>query len=453
VFCLGLNSCGDGGTGGGGGSNNTGISSVTLISISCTPLDVQTTHKSRCTSNVQGTGTFSTSVSWSVTSGLGSIDASGLFTASSQPGVVSISAVSTQDATKSATRTIIVSPHVTVDQPDDSQGNQVHVLYVLPRDGTDRFGTLASSIAMSVASWESWLSGQTSGSQLRLDTAQGTLDLTFMRLHRTDAEMESYGILVRDQIEYELLANGFSDPSKIYLAIYDGGGSSIPTCGGGALPPSLPGNVAALYLDGTPQGAPACNTNSFTNSISAPGYLEFSSLHEIVHTLGFVPSCAPHQTLRGHVSDSNTDLMYSGSQPWIPSVLDFNRDDYYKANVPGCLDLSNSSFLKPTPAVAAPPPGSPYSNLEASSCSMESTLRSTGNVATNVEFVNGTESPVNVYWLDSDGTRQLFKNLNPFEGYIQDAFVSDYWVMAKSSGQCLEIYSATKTLGRAILMK
>jgi hypothetical protein len=453
VFCLSLTCCGDGGNAGGGGGNNTGISSVTFISISCTPLDVQTTRKSRCTSNVQGTGAFSTLVSWSVTSGLGSIDSSGLFTASSQPGVVSISAVSTQDATKSATRTIIVSPHVTVDQPDDAQGNQVHVLYVLPSDGTDRFGTLASGIATSVASWESWLSGQTSGSQLRLDTVRGTLDLTFIRLHRTDAEMGSYGIFLRDQIEYELLANGFSDPSKIYLAIYDGGGPGIPTCGGGALPPSLPGSVAALYLDGTPQGAPACNTNSFTNSINARGYLEFSSLHEIVHTLGFVPSCAPHQTLSGHVSDSNTDLMYSGSQPWMPLVLDFNRDDYYKSNVPGCLDLSNSSFLKPTPVVAAPPPGWPYSNLEPSSCSTESTLRSTGDVATNVEFVNGTESPIKVYWLDSDGTRQLFTNLNPFEGHIQDAFVGDNWVMADSSGQCLETYSATKTLGRAILMK
>jgi hypothetical protein len=127
--------------------------------------------------------------------------------------------------------------------------------------------------------------------------------------------------------------------------------------------------------------------------------------------------------------------------------------NYYKSNVPGCLDLSNSSFLKPTPVVAAAPPGWPYSNLEPSSCSTESTLRSTGDVATNVEFVNGTEAPIKVYWLDSDGTRQLFTNLNPFEGHIQDAFVGDYWVMADSSGQCLEIYSATKTIGRAILMK
>ena len=428
-------------------------SGITSVSVSCTSLDVQTTHTSLCTSNVEGTGTFSTSVAWSVTSGLGSIEASGLFTAPGQPGVTTISAVSMQDATKSATRTIIVSPHVTVDQPDDSQGNQVHVLYVLPSDGADRFGSLASGIATSVASWENWFSGQTSGSLLRLDTAQGALDLTFIRLHRTDAQMESYGIFVRDQIEYELLANGFSDPSKIYLAIYDGGGTNIPECGGGALPPALPGSVAALYLNGTPQGAPACNTNSFTNSVNAPGYLEFSSVHEIVHMLGFVPTCAPHQTLSGHVSDSNTDLMYAGPQPWMPSVLDFNRDDYYKANISGCLDLSNSDFITPASAVAAPPPGWPYSNLEPSSCSTESTLRSAGNVATNVEFVNGTESPVNVYWLDSNGTRQLFKNLNPFEGYIQPTSVGNYWVMANSSGQCLEIYSATASLGRAILTK
>ena len=461
VGCGGVGDDAGGGNGGGGNSSGGGSGSgvggsspsITSVSISCNPLDVEAIHASVCAANVEGTGTFSPSVSWSVTSGQGSVDASGIFTAPSLPGVSTISAVSMQDATKSATRTVIVSPHVTVDQTDDAQGNQVHVLYVVPSDGTDRFGTLANGIATSVASWEQWFSGQTSGSQLRLDTAQGILDMTFIRLHRTDAQMESYGIFVRDQIEYELLANGFSDQSKIYLAIYDGGGTNIPECGGGTLPPTLPGSVGALYLNGTPQGAPPCNTNSFTNSVNAPGYLEFSSVHEIVHMLGFVPTCAPHQTLSGHVSDSNTDLMYAGPQPWIPSVLDFNRDDYYKATVSGCLDLGNSSFLNPTPAVAAPPPGWPYSNLEPSSCSAESTLRSAGNVGTNVEFVNGTESPVNVYWLDSNGSRQFFKTLNPFEGYIQSGFVGDYWVMAASSGQCLEIYSAIPSLGRAILSR
>ena len=327
------------------------------------------------------------------------------------------------------------------------------MLYVIPRDGTDRFGILANSIATSVAAWENWFSGQTSGSQLRLDTVHGALDLTFVQLHRTSAQMQSYGISLRDQLEYELLASGFNDPGKIYLAIYDGGGTNIGECGGGALPPTLPGSVAALYLNGMPPGAPACNTNSFANSINAPGYLEFASVHEIIHTLGFVPTCAPHETLSGHVSDSNTDLMYAGSQPWMPSVLDFNHDDYFQANISGCLDLSNSSFLDPAPAGAAPPPGSPYSNLAPSPCSMESTFRSTGSVATNIEFVNGMQSPANVYWLDGNGHRQLYKNLNPFEGFMQSTYAGNYWVMTNSAGQCLEIYSATPGLGRAILTK
>jgi hypothetical protein len=434
-------------------SNSPPAGTVSLVTISCSPLDVQVSQTSQCSANVQGTGAFNSSVTWSVVSGGGSIDPTGIFTTSSQSGVATIRAISTQDATQSAEITVVISPHVTVDQPDDVAGNQIHVVYVIPSDGSDRFGTLASGIDTSVAAWENWFSGQTSGGQLRLDVSKGALDLTFLQLHRTNAQMQSYGINLRDQIEYEMLANGFEDTSKIYLVIYDGGGPAIAECGGAALPPALPGTVGALYLDGMPPAAPACNTNSFTSSVNAPGYLEFSSIHEIVHTLGFVPTCAPHETLNGHVSDSNTDLMYAGPLPWMPSVLDFNHDDYYKANIAGCLDLSNSSFLDPAPVGAAPPPGWPYSNLMPLACSTENTLQSTGNVATNVEFVNGTQSVANVYWLDGSGNRQLYKSLNPFEGYIQSTFVGNFWVMTNTSNQCLEIYSTTPNLGRAILTK
>ena len=32
-------------------------------------------------------------------------------------------------------------------------------------------------------------------------------------------------------------------------------------------------------------------------------------IHEIFHTIGIVPTYAPHHTLAGHVSDSSNDLM------------------------------------------------------------------------------------------------------------------------------------------------
>jgi len=42
-------------------------------------------------------------------------------------------------------------------------------------------------------------------------------------------------------------------------------------------------------------------------------------LHEILHTLGVVATCAPNHTLSGHVSDDPRDLMYAGPLPWQPS--------------------------------------------------------------------------------------------------------------------------------------
>ena len=77
--------------------------------------------------------------------------------------------------------------------------------------------------------------------------------------------------------------------------------------------------------------------------------MDFAILHETLHTLGFVPSCAPHQTRAGHTSDDPTDIMWAGDGNWDPSVLDYGHDDYFNANVPGCLDLADSSYLQGGP--------------------------------------------------------------------------------------------------------
>jgi hypothetical protein len=48
--------------------------------------------------------------------------------------------------------------------------------------------------------------------------------------------------------------------------------------------------------------------------------------------------------------------MYAGSQPWRPSVIDTDRDDYFKHRDPDCLDLAKSVFLRPAAFDAAVPP-------------------------------------------------------------------------------------------------
>jgi hypothetical protein len=247
----------------------------------------------------------------------------------------------------------------TVDRVDDSIAAQLHVIYALPSDGVDRALDTDGTLERSVSSFESWLAGKTDGRRLRLDTFAGALDITFLRLSRTDAELASHGALVRDEIEQELDAAGFDAPNKVYAVYYDG--TSNFSCGGGAWPPSLPGNVAALYLDGLPESPVPCRSNPFAGPGAPPGYLEFAMLHEIMHTLGFVATCAPNHHRAGHVSDNPDDLMWAGDGPWVPSgwgnvVLDAGGDDYYGHSNAGCLDLDDSPLL-----TAADVPTSPYS--------------------------------------------------------------------------------------------
>lgn len=231
----------------------------------------------------------------------------------------------------------------TRDRADDVVGPQIKVMYVLPADGVDEELDINSTLAISVEAFQRWLERETGGRRLVIDTAGGQLDIAFARLRRTDAQLVSAGAFVRDRIESELAGMGFRTPGKIYAVYY--GGRSRHACGGAFWPPTLPGRVVALYLNGTPSGAPPCNSNSFASSPNTPGYLEFGMLHEIFHGLGMVPTCAPNHTRAGHVSDDPSDLMYAGDLPWTPQFLDVNRDDYF-GHGRGCLDLADSPYIQ-----------------------------------------------------------------------------------------------------------
>jgi hypothetical protein len=249
-------------------------------------------------------------------------------------------------------------PRATVDRPDDVKGPQVHAVYVVPSDGTDRGLDTDGSIDQSVAGWNEWLASQTDGrGGFRLDTYQGALDITFFRDPETDAELAAGGAFVRDELERDLIAAGVIPlgGNKIYAVYYDG--TSTYACGGGAYPPDLPGVVGAMYLHGAPPGAIPCDSTTLAPG-GVPGYLDFGMLHELMHTLGFVPSCAPHQWREGHVDDAENDLMYSGDPPWdLPPTLDVNHDDYFETGRTDCLDLARSPYLvSNAPPVAKPQP-------------------------------------------------------------------------------------------------
>ncbi len=245
-------------------------------------------------------------------------------------------------------------PRATADRPDDLDGYQVHVVYAVPSDLEDRRYDLDGTLARSVAAFDGWLFEQTGRKQrLRLDRAAGALDVTFVRLAETDAELRAEGAYQRDGLERILKRMGFTHPKKIYAVYYDG--THGKSCGDGPWPPELPGTVAAQYLRAHPEGhSQSCDANPWSDG-QAPTYREFSMLHEILHAQGFTPTCAGHNTRRSHTSFAPTDIMYAGDEPWRPSVLDGGGEIYGHGRA-GCLDLAKSVFLTPTATDAAAPP-------------------------------------------------------------------------------------------------
>lgn len=263
-----------------------------------------------------------------------------------------------------------------VDRDDDSRLPQVRILYVLPSDGEDEALDTNDRICESVRAWSQWLVDQTDGRGLRLDTAGGVLDIGFVRLELDDAIMhgtsdaasiESGHAYVRDRIERELeLGDGLAS-QKLYAVYY--GGTSEYACGGGAYPPVLPGQVAAMYLGGEIPGYPACNAAPWGEPDLVPRYIDYGMIHEVVHTLGAVDLIAPNEHASGHAFDERarspeTDLMYSAREgasdpPWGVAdglLLDLNRDDYFEHGDPSMLDVSRSAFLQPLPEDPEFPP-------------------------------------------------------------------------------------------------
>src|ERR1700722_17243443 len=93
-------------------------STITSVAVSCQLNSVPVSQTNQCSDKVQGTGSFSSAVTWSVNgvqsgnSTLGTVSPTGLYTAPTTvptPYAVNVSATSSQDGTKSAFVSLIVA--------------------------------------------------------------------------------------------------------------------------------------------------------------------------------------------------------------------------------------------------------------------------------------------------------------------------------------------------------
>lgn len=352
----------------------------------------------------------------------------------------------------------VMTERSTTNRTDEASGRQIHVMYVIPSDGVDDHLDQTATLEASLKIANEWFKTQTGGKGLRFDTyGGGKLDVTFMKLTKTDAEMNISGGNVRAKLESQLYLNGFNSPDKVYLVYYSGDGDG---CGRGAWPPTLPGNVGALYIG----AAAGCTTQPFAVGTQPPGFLEFLAVHESLHVLGFAPACAPHHAETGHIGDSVQDVMFSGPQAWRPSTLDVNHDDYFGAAIAGCPDLANSAFLDPLPAGAEPPPGWPYVNLTNLTCASEATTTpGPAGGATQVMFVNkyqlnGTPATASIYERVADpmapsGYARVFKTNVPYnDGVIwsTNVFENSVFVVVVNN-TCVRLVRASANPSRFLI--
>lgn len=104
-FTLLLTACGSG-----GGSAAPQTPAITSIAVVCSPASILTTQTSTCTATAQGTGSYSSAVTWAASDG--TITSSGVFTPAAA-GTAIVTATSTEDSTKSGTASIVVGSQTT----------------------------------------------------------------------------------------------------------------------------------------------------------------------------------------------------------------------------------------------------------------------------------------------------------------------------------------------------
>ena len=218
--------------------------------------------------------------------------------------------------------------------PNAVSGNPVHWVYLLPADGADDFGTVASVMQSDAEQIDAWWRGQDPTRTPRNDVAGfscGTqLDVTTVRSTRSGAELASlpgrFGNLV-GALEQAGLTSSFTK----YVVYYDGPVAETNICGQGASDTSGFGVAIVFYR--------AC-TGVSTAGVAA---------HEFLHTIGAVSRGAPNECTgegSGHVCDSEQDLMHPriGGDPLSAKLLDAGRNDYY-GHSGGWADTQDSAWL------------------------------------------------------------------------------------------------------------
>ena len=102
-----------------------------------------------------------------------------------------------------------------------------------------------------------------------------------------------------------------------------------------------------------------------------------------------------------------------------------------------CICVATAAFA----VLAIPAATRAQGALTSVGCAAESGLRS-GNSKQpgSVTFINNTGGKVQTYWLNYQGKRVHYTDLDPGQSHTQHTFVTNSWVVTNASGQCLAVF-------------
>jgi hypothetical protein len=213
-------------------------------------------------------------------------------------------------------------------------GNPVHWIYLIPSDGSDNLGAVANTMQSDAEQIDGWWRGQDPTRTPRNDVTAfscgSQLDVSTIRSTLSNAQLTPISSRFAGIVE-TLQRAGFTSSLTKYVVYYDGPVDDANICGQGGSNGNGFG-VAVVYFR-------SCSGVS-TALVAA---------HEFLHTIGAVPSGAPHDCPgqdSGHTCDNTQDLMYprAGGDPLSAKVLDPGHDDYY-AHSGAWVDTQDSAWL------------------------------------------------------------------------------------------------------------
>jgi putative cell wall-binding protein len=253
------------------------------------------------------------------------------------------------------------------DRPDDIDGDQVRVLYVLPADAPDRRWDMDGRLHAAAATANEWLYANGKHS-VRFDTFGGVLDVGFVRLPMAESRLwirpDGTKCAPDEMCPHPrslmpiLDEMGVLTPGKIHVLVW--GGQLMP-----AIHASGVGCAGAIengaFLSPVLRLPTTNDSNCFVPMLAkvpnSSNSLGLVMLHEVFHVLGGVDNKAPDADGGYHIGNDPSDLM-GGSAGTVK--LDPRRRNYWDHGRSDLADITRSSFLVPAPSALMP---TTYTNL------------------------------------------------------------------------------------------